>query len=413
MAVRIAFIGADEGLLALVVEATPRLPAFSSSSFERPSDAWKAFREGDGPPDLLVIGPNEPSALAVAERAVSTHQIQPVIVCAYGATFSKLAADISRSLFLGNAAIASSLDVPEEFGLLLSSTLASVVSRKRHRRVSSASEARLAAASLPSASKRMHYVDDLWRHAPIGLMVVDIATGQVLDHNAKAISLLGLGPEFAAMAPNAFFACFPEEHQATLARLLAEPPDSPKPHALVLWRASGEMVFIEILAASAGDAGRRLVILQDVTARAQAEEELRRKLALIEEQKAQIDLLSTPILRVWTQVILVPIVGFLDASRSARMVDAVLLEVSRSSAKYVILDLTGTPSMDDTAASGLLSTIRSTKLLGAACLVSGMSSDLARSVVDLGLDLQGVMTFPSLFVALRFVLKGRSQPFSA
>jgi rsbT co-antagonist protein RsbR len=168
---------------------------------------------------------------------------------------------------------------------------------------------------------------------------------------------------------------------------------------------AGVALHLEVLIAAGHSEQSRLLLLQDVTARHLAEEELRRKLALIEEQQRQIEELSTPIIQVWDGVLCLPVIGLVDAERAARMTEELLAAVARAGAAFVVVDLTGVAEVDASTADGIVGMVRASALLGASCLLSGISAPMARAVVELGLDLQGVRTFSSLHAALRSVLK--------
>src|SRR5262249_41556879 len=84
----------------------------------------------------------------------------------------------------------------------------------------------------------------------------------------------------------------------------------------------------------------------DVSERKRTEIELRDKLTLIERQRQVISELSTPIIEVWDKVLTLPILGVVDSTRAAKVMDALLTRVSQTGARYAILDLTAIETMD-------------------------------------------------------------------
>src|SRR6185437_5476657 len=74
--------------------------------------------------------------------------------------------------------------------------------------------------------------------------------------------------------------------------------------------------------------------------------DLEDKLATIEEQRAAIRDLSAPIIEVWEGILCLPIVGAMDANRSADMTDALLRAVVATRARCTIIDITGIEAMD-------------------------------------------------------------------
>ena len=142
----------------------------------------------------------------------------------------------------------------------------------------------------------------------------------------------------------------------------------------------------------------------DVTARHLTESALR------ERERAQaetIDQLSTPVLDLWDGVLAVPILGVVEASRASRMTEALLAAIVERGASYTILDLTGVTALetlDTSIAEHIGRLVRAAGLLGATCLVSGLSPALARLFTEQGVELD-VRTFANLRAALAFAIQ--------
>jgi len=131
-----------------------------------------------------------------------------------------------------------------------------------------------------------------------------------------------------------------------------------------------------------------------------ADIELRLQLDIVRAQHADLLRLSTPIIQVGQGVLALPVIGAVDRDRAQRMTDEILDAVSRGGARWLILDLTGAQIPDADSAARLLRIVRAVELLGSGCLVSGVPSSLARSLLELGADLGAVPTFRSLRQAL-------------
>jgi rsbT co-antagonist protein RsbR len=127
---------------------------------------------------------------------------------------------------------------------------------------------------------------------------------------------------------------------------------------------------------------------------------LREKLAEIEAQQRTIRELSTPIVEVWDRVLTLPILGIVDAARATEIMDDLLQAVTRSRARFAILDLTGVKEIDTATAGHLLGLVRAIRLLGAEGIVTGVHPNLAQTLVNLGVDLQGLVVRASLREAL-------------
>ncbi|MDI1443135.1 XylR N-terminal domain-containing protein [Polyangium sp. 6x1] len=122
------------------------------------------------------------------------------------------------------------------------------------------------------------------------------------------------------------------------------------------------------------------------------------------ELERSLDRLSTPLLRVWDGVLAMPIIGTLDARRTATITATLLEEVIRSSARSVILDVTGVETVDAATADGLLRIVSAVELLGAQCHLSGMRGEVARTLSASQINLGGLRTFATVRQALRHCL---------
>lgn len=120
--------------------------------------------------------------------------------------------------------------------------------------------------------------------------------------------------------------------------------------------------------------------------------ELDQKLALIEQQRAAILELSTPILQLWDDVVALPIIGVVDTQRGDQIMERLLDEVSRRRARFVILDVTGVQLVDTRTADHLIKVARSAELLGATCVMTGIQPAVAQTLVMLGADLRSLIT---------------------
>lgn len=161
--------------------------------------------------------------------------------------------------------------------------------------------------------------------------------------------------------------------------------------------------------------GGSITIMRDVSARVRMEREhasRAHELAahdlenrkLVDRLRAAIDEIATPILRIADGVLVVPLVGVVDATRSARTTERVLSEVARARARNVIIEVTGAELGDTATADGFVRVTRAVRLLGGRCVVSGMRPAVARTLVEMGVRLDRLPTYPSLKLALRACL---------
>ena len=149
----------------------------------------------------------------------------------------------------------------------------------------------------------------------------------------------------------------------------------------------------------------------DASERIRNERELRDKLALIQRQSATIRALATPIIRVWDEVLCLPVIGTVDSARTADMMQALLETIVRDQARFAIVDLTGVEVVDTSTADHLIQLFRAAKVLGVDSILCGIRPAVAQTVVALGLDLGSVKTMRTLRDALKWCIRARGQSF--
>ena len=108
---------------------------------------------------------------------------------------------------------------------------------------------------------------------------------------------------------------------------------------------------------------------------------------VIRQQQLAIRELSTPVLKVRDQLLILPIIGALDAGRARQLTEQLLNGIRENRAKVVVIDITGVPSIDMPVANHLVQAVRASALMGARVIITGLSADIAQTVVNLGVDL--------------------------
>jgi anti-anti-sigma regulatory factor len=133
-------------------------------------------------------------------------------------------------------------------------------------------------------------------------------------------------------------------------------------------------------------------------AKREAEEANRVKDALITE-------LSTPVITIWEGILLAPIIGSLTSERAEQMTDAILHATVERKAQVVILDITGVRTIDTAVVQRLIQSVAAIVLVGAECVLTGVSGAVAQTLVHLGLDLSEVRTRRRLADGLQHALQ--------
>jgi rsbT co-antagonist protein RsbR len=140
--------------------------------------------------------------------------------------------------------------------------------------------------------------------------------------------------------------------------------------------------------------------------------ELEDKMALIEAQRRMLAALSLPVIRIWEGILVVPLVGDITEERAADLLEKALGAIREDAAGALILDITGLSRMDAEVARRLLALLQAAKLLGAEGILVGVSSTMARTLIELGVDLSRIRTVGTLEGGLRAALRGREpRPF--
>jgi rsbT co-antagonist protein RsbR len=117
---------------------------------------------------------------------------------------------------------------------------------------------------------------------------------------------------------------------------------------------------------------------------------------VIREQQEAIRELSTPVLQVRDRLLILPIIGGLDTQRARQLTEQLLGAIQTSRAKVVVIDITGVATIDEGVANHLVQTVEASRLMGASAIITGLSSKIAQTLVDLGVDLGMMKTVGDL-----------------
>lgn len=117
---------------------------------------------------------------------------------------------------------------------------------------------------------------------------------------------------------------------------------------------------------------------------------------IIRQQQQAIRELSTPVLQVRERLLILPIIGVMDAQRARQLTEQLLRGIRSNRAKVVVIDITGVPTVDSKVANHLVQTVEASRLLGATVIVTGLSSEIAQTLVTIGVDLAKMRTVGDL-----------------
>ncbi|MBY0249700.1 MAG: STAS domain-containing protein [Nitrospiraceae bacterium] len=117
---------------------------------------------------------------------------------------------------------------------------------------------------------------------------------------------------------------------------------------------------------------------------------------IIRQQQDAIRELSTPVLQVRERLLILPIIGAIDPQRARQLTEQLLRGIRTNRAKVVVIDITGVAAMDSAVANHLVQTVEASRLLGAIVIVSGLSPEIAQTLVTIGVDLGKMNTVGDL-----------------
>ena len=108
---------------------------------------------------------------------------------------------------------------------------------------------------------------------------------------------------------------------------------------------------------------------------------------VINEQQEAMRELSTPVLQLRDRLLILPIIGVLDSARARQLTEQLLGAIRDKRATVVVIDITGVATIDRTVANHLVQTVEASRLMGARTILTGLSSEIAQTLVDLDVDL--------------------------
>jgi len=128
-------------------------------------------------------------------------------------------------------------------------------------------------------------------------------------------------------------------------------------------------------------------------------------LETLARNQAAIRELSTPVIRLHDRVLLLPLIGAIDTHRADQLMETVLLKVVEEQAHVVVIDIAGVLVVDTKVADHLLKTTEAVRLLGAQTILSGISPAIAKTIVNLGMNISSMHTRSRLADALELAFE--------
>ncbi|WP_437316471.1 PAS domain S-box protein [Sorangium sp. So ce385] len=237
-------------------------------------------------------------------------------------------------------------------------------------------------------------------HAPLVACKYD-RNGVFTFHDGKGIERAGLTPgQLLGMNVLDLYGVDPASAEAIRRAFAGEAAEMDTEAHGASWRSW----FLPVLDERGAPDGAVSVTF-DITDLKRRESEIEAKLAMIEAQQQVIRTLSTPIIEVWDRVLTMPMVGVIDSARTSEVMDNLLDAIVTKGARFAILDLTGVDAVDTKTASYLVELVRAIRLLGAEGVITGIRSNVAQTMITLGLDLSEVITMGNLRAGLKLCIR--------
>ncbi|MRG93690.1 STAS domain-containing protein [Polyangium spumosum] len=245
----------------------------------------------------------------------------------------------------------------------------------------------------------------------VGVVVQD-PSARIILHNPHALTLLGLtedqifgrtsfDPRWSAVHEDGS-PCPGEQHPVSVALRTGKPVrgfvmgvDRP---------ALGDRVWLLVTAVpqldERGAVTAAVVTFTDITARKHAEDLVRAQARMLEE-------MSTPLVPIGDDIVAMPIVGTVDARRAEMVLETLLAGITRRGARVAILDITGVSVVDAQVATTLVRAAQAARLLGAQVVLTGIRGNVAQTLVELAVDLSGLVTRGTLQGGIAWALARR------
>jgi rsbT co-antagonist protein RsbR len=127
--------------------------------------------------------------------------------------------------------------------------------------------------------------------------------------------------------------------------------------------------------------------------------------AIIKRQQQELLELTTPVVKLWDNILALPLIGTLDSARTQVVMENLLERIVATGAAMAIIDITGVPTVDTLVAQHLLKTVAAARLMGAECIISGIRPQIAQTIVHLGVELGDIVTKATLADAFALALQ--------
>lgn len=126
-------------------------------------------------------------------------------------------------------------------------------------------------------------------------------------------------------------------------------------------------------------------------------------------QKIALQELSAPLIPVLEGITVMPLVGTIDTERAKQIMENLLTGVVKHRSEVVLIDITGVPVVDTMVAHHIIQAAEAVRLVGAKCILCGIRPEIAQTIVNLGINLNEVITKNTLKKGIEVALELTSR----
>ncbi|MGD6781950.1 STAS domain-containing protein [Sutcliffiella horikoshii] len=100
----------------------------------------------------------------------------------------------------------------------------------------------------------------------------------------------------------------------------------------------------------------------------------------LQKKNLQVQMLSVPLVPIFDDMAVLPLIGEVDAERTSRVIEHTLTEAAKGELEHIIIDLSGLARIDSRSVENLMLISNSLKLVGVRITYTGIRPDLAKKV---------------------------------
>lgn len=119
--------------------------------------------------------------------------------------------------------------------------------------------------------------------------------------------------------------------------------------------------------------------------------------------------LETPTIPLLPGVLVTPLVGHIDSRRADNIYRSVTQSIAQSKAHTIVIDMTGVPIVDQQVIQQLQKLSQSAQLLGASIIMTGISPNIAQTMIALEADFSNIIPMARLQDGIQYVIAQQTE----